>query len=148
MPKIFHFLAKFDLCNFNNPSKVFCGRWSLALANTTSSATILKKSNVSSCSEPYVNAGIEINGFKYKENDLHTLLAIKDQEINDLKETVSLFKPSSPPDLNAMMAIIDPPHLELNSTKPDANDEIDFGEPEEKYNYHHVEPRNYIKKQV
>ena len=95
-----------------------------------------------------VEAQIEINGFKYKENDLLTLLAMKDQEIEDLKETVALFKPSSPPDVNAMMAIMDPPHLDLNSTEPDANDGMDFFDPEQEYNYTQLEQRNYLKKPI
>ena len=95
--------------------------------------------------DKYVDAQISIDGFKYTENGLNTLLAIKDQEISDLKETVTLFKPSSPPDLNAMMAIMDPPHLDLNSTTPDTNAAIDFNDPEQEHNY--FQPRNYVKKQ-
>ena len=38
--------------------------------------------------EQFVDAQIEINGFKYKENDLRTLLAMKDQEIDDLNRTI------------------------------------------------------------
>ena len=90
--------------------------------------------------EKFVGAEIAINSFKYKENDLRTLLAIKDQEINDLKETVSLFQPSSPPDLNAMMAIMDPPALQLNAS---ANGDMDFADPDEEHNYIQLEQRNY-----
>ena len=99
-------------------------------------------------SDKYVDAQIEIDGFKYKENDFLTLLAIKDREIEDLKETLTLFKPASPPDLNVMMAIMDPPHLDLNSTAPDVNDGLDFADPEEEYNYLQLEQRNYLKKPI
>ena len=96
--------------------------------------------------EKFVDATIEINGFKYKENDLRTLLAMKNRDIEDLKETVALFKPNSPPNLDAMMAIMDPPHLDLNSNTANANDEMNFAE--EEYNYLQMEQRNYLKKQT
>ena len=100
--------------------------------------------------DKYVDAQIAIDGFKYTENDLNTLLAMKHQEIEDLKETLTLFKPSSPPDVNAMMAIMDPPPLDLNTNTADDNIEINFANPEEEYNYLHLEQpheqRNYNKK--
>ena len=68
----------------------------------------------------YVDAQIEIDGAKDRENDLRTLVAIKDQdiddlrnllarkdkEIDDLQETLALYEPKSPPDVNALIAII------------------------------------------
>ena len=98
--------------------------------------------------DKYVDAEITINGFQYKENDLRTLLAMKNQEIEDLKETVALFKPSSPLDLNAMMAIMDPPHLDLEQNAGDDAEFADFADPEAQHNYIQMEQRNYSKKQT
>ena len=97
--------------------------------------------------EKYVDAGIEINGFQYKENDLRTLLAMKNQEIEDLKETVALFKPSSPLDLNAMMAIMDPPPLDLEQNADNDAEFVDFTDSEAQHNYIQLAQRNYTKKQ-
>ena len=97
--------------------------------------------------EKYVDAGLEINANKYRENDLHTLLAMKNQEIKDLKETVSLFQPSSPPNIDAMLAIMDPPPLDLKQNAGDDVEFADFTDPEVQHNYIHMDQRNYTKKQ-
>ena len=90
--------------------------------------------------EKYVDAQIEINGAKYRQNDLETLLAIKNQQIDDLNETLALFQPSSPPDLNAMVAIFDPPALDL---KPSADNKDDESVEEAA-----TTPRSYVKREM
>ena len=48
-----------------------------------------------------IDAKIQINGYLFENNRLQTLLDIKHQEIADLNETLKLYTPQSPIDLNA-----------------------------------------------
>ena len=51
-----------------------------------------------------------------------TLNAMKDQEIADLRETIKLYTPQSPPDFATLAKIMDPPELDLKRSA----DDIDF----------------------
>ena len=92
---------------------------------------------------------IAINGAKYRENDLSMLLAIKDRDIEYLKQTLQ-FATNSPLNLDVLANIMDPPALDLERSSAEA---INYDDPEEEYDYLHAadqpdQPRNYNKKQT
>ena len=66
--------------------------------------------------QKYTESQITINSDAYINNNLRTMLAMKDQEIDDLKETLILYTPKSPPDLNSLAAIFEPPELNLKQS--------------------------------
>ena len=71
--------------------------------------------------EKLVDAQIEIDGFKYKENDLRTLLAIKNREIDDLKELMR----SNELDVDSFIHIMHQSDLDPDLKRnPEENDEF------------------------
>ena len=75
--------------------------------------------------DEHVNCSIKISGGAFENVRLQTLLDMKDREIVDLKETLSLYKPHSPPDFATLASIMDPPHLDLKESAT-VNDFHDF----------------------
>ena len=65
---------------------------------------------------------IKISDAMFENSRLKTLIATKDQEIANLKETVELYTPQSPPDDVALANIMDPPVVDLKKS----TNEYDF----------------------
>ena len=71
------------------------------------------------------DSDIKINGFVFENSRLNTLLATKDREIADLNETLQLYTPQSPPDVDTFVNIMNPPELDLKKSAT-MNDFYDF----------------------
>ena len=92
----------------------------------------------------YSDAVITIDGGVFENNRLETLLAMKDKEIDDLKETLKLFTPQSP-NFEALVSIMDMPDLNLKRNT-DENTQDDEEETDVKLPAPEV--RVYTKKQT
>ena len=68
---------------------------------------------------------IKVKGCAFENNRLKTVITMKDQEITDLNETLKLYAPQSPPNLNAFADIMNEPNLDLKQSA-DYNDFHDF----------------------
>ena len=72
--------------------------------------------------EQNTDMAIKIDGYVFENNRLNALLTTKDKEIEDLKETVELYTPRSPPNDAELANILDLPELDQRS----ANDDDEF----------------------
>ena len=79
--------------------------------------------------EKNADKDIIISNCEFENNRLNTLLTMKDQEIADLKETVELYTPRSPPDIAELANIMDPPELDLKRSADDFQDFTYNGNP-------------------
>ena len=66
---------------------------------------------------------LDLNTGTYLNTSLQTLVDMKQMEIDDLKQTLALYKPSSPININALVEIMDQPDLDLKMNADDVNDQ-------------------------
>ena len=71
--------------------------------------------------DKYTDAQLNLDSCVYENNRMETLLTMKNQEIDDLNETLKLYTPQSP-NLDALVTIMNAPDLDLKRSA-DENDQ-------------------------